>query len=763
MQHVLATLEPLDPATGERVTLRAASADLRELTGMGDAIWWPAITELPTRSIALFDGDFSGAPSLGTASVTLQVDRLAKLYGDARKLFWPSAKVKLYRGATGDAWPWAVWFPGVVDKWDITGNRLRLTLRIDTAAFDADVLTSSYAGTGGAEGGESLKGTLKPLIFGRARNVEPILVDEVNSVFQFSGYGPIRAVNALFERASSFGQPVEDHPDYEALIAATIPRGRWATCLNQGLIRLGAPPAGLITGDVDGHRVGAGWPRLTGAVIAAAADIAGVDPVMIDVGSLEALDAIVARNINIVLTDQTTVIELAQRLARPCNAQAAIGWDGRLFVARPSFGTPIATLDAQGRQLPKVLKNVEADVSAPYCRIAMGADRCWRVHSLDEISSPYTLVLTGPYDPTRKYRQGNIVDYEGSRWEWINESALAGHAPMEGEYWTELPESLSGVLIVYPDGTPLPVLQPDEPNADNTGNQFESVFTDKLGRQPLDVVGDLDISLESVAAAIMRGGLFKDILDRETTLADGTRVKTWAQTIGVSIGDTVAFVTDLREVSSDGVVKALLSLNSNGHVTGWTATNDGERGSFYIVADEWGFVDPADVDNPDAVPTKPFYYFDGVLYADNMRVRMLAADTVQTANLVGGAVGKSETAKTGIQYDGSGPAPGAVWQTVINYNLQLPARANVTFTISGRHAYVEAAGDFEGLLLLNGADVDVKAFGGAGVYVPTWSDVDTFELPKGSHNVQLRWRGSYGIHLQKGRVVMNVNYIGGSE
>jgi len=763
MQHVLATLEPLDPATGERVMLRAASADLRDLTGMGEERWWPAISELPTRSIGLFDGDFSGAPSLGTASLTVQLDRLAKLYGDARRLFWPSAKVKIYRGSTDDGWPWGVWFPGIVDKWDITANRLRLTLRIDTAAFDAKVLTRSYAGTGGAEGPESLKGTLKPLICGRARNVEPILVDEVNSVFQFSGYGTISAVNALFERASSFGAPVADHPNYAALVAATIPRGRWATCLAEGMVRLGAPPAGLITGDIDGHRVGAGWPRRTGAIIAAAADIADVDPVLIDMASLEALDAAVDRPINIVLTDQASVIELAQRLARPCNAQAAIGWDGRLFVNKLAFSAPIATLDAQGRQLPKVIKNVEADVSAPYARIAMGADRCWRVHTLDEIASPYTLVLTGPYDPTRKYRQGNIVDYAGRRWEWINESALAGHEPMEGAYWTELPESLSGVLMVYPDGTPVPVLQPDEPNADNTGNQFESVFTDKLGRAPADVVGDLDISLESVAAAIMRGGLFKDILDRETTLADGTRVKTWAQTIGVSIGDTVAFVTDLREVSSDGVVKALLSLNSNGHVTGWTATNDGERGNFYIVADEWGFVDPADADNPDAVPTKPFYYYDGILYADNMRVRMLAADTVQTANLVSGALGKSETAKTGMQYDGSGPAPGAVWQTVINYTLELPARANVTFTISGRHAYIEAAGDFEALLLVNGADKDVRAFGGAGAYVPTWSDVDTFEYPKSSLNIQLLWRGSFGIHLEKARVVMNVTYIGGSE
>lgn len=763
MRHILVELEPLDPATGERVVLRGASADLREITGMGDAIWWPAVSDMPTRSISLFDGDFSNAVSLGTATLTVQIDKLTKLYGDARRLFWPMAKVTLYRGSAADAWPWGTWFPGVVDKFDIQGNKLRLTLRVDATAFDANVLTASYAGTGGAEGGTDLKGTPKPLIFGRARNVEPVLIDEINSVFQFSGYGPIQAVNALFERASSFGAATADYPTYAALVAASIATGRWATCLAQGMVRLGAPPAGVITGDVDGHKVGASWPRLTGAIISAAASIAGVDSARIDAGSLDALDTAVARPINIVLTDQISVIELAQRLARPCNAQAGVGWDGRLFATRISFADPVATLDAQGRQRPPVTRNVEADVSAPYWRIAMGADRCWRVHSLDEIASPYTLVLQGPYDPARKYRQGNIVDYGGSRWEWINESALSGHEPMEGAYWTELPDSLSGLALVYPDGTPVAVLQPDEPNADNTGNQFESVFTDKLGRSPEQVIDDFDAVTASLAAELMRQGLFRVAIDQETTMPDGTRVKTAIDGLASVNGEIVAFVVDMKEVASDGRVKGALVLNSQGHVTGYTALNDGTTGSFYIVADEWGFIDPADADAPGAVPTKPFYYVDGIAYLDYVRVRRLDADVVNTQNLVAGSLGFTESATTYVTFNGSGAPPSTTLQTVISYELELDHKADVTIMVGGIHAYFEAAGDFGVVTTFDGADVHIGTSGGAGAYAPSWSDFDTLnDVPPGTHTIQVKWRGSNGIHLTRCRLLLIVSNKGGT-
>jgi hypothetical protein len=225
---------------------------------------------------------------------------------------------------------------------------------------------------------------------------------------------------------------IGDYASYAALVAATIPAGRWGTCLASGLVRLGAPAYGVITGDVDGDKPST-WLRKTGAIITRIATNAGVSSGLIDAASLTALDTAVPYNINLYLDDQTTVFDIAQRLARPCNAQAGISWLGKLFVTRVAIGTPALTLDAQGRQKPGVIGSVESDVSPPYWRVEFGAQRSWRVHTFDEISSAVNLIDRGRYDAATFYREGNIVDLEdGSRWEYISATPTAGNAPVLG-------------------------------------------------------------------------------------------------------------------------------------------------------------------------------------------------------------------------------------------------------------------------------------------------------------------------------------------
>ena len=99
---------------------------------------------------------------------------------------------------------------------------------MDQEPFNKDVLQLTYAGTGEAEGGEDLKERLKPWIFGRALNVEPILINSVDNVVQFSAY-PIQGISALYERGSSFGPSIGNYSSYAQLVAATLPAGRWAT------------------------------------------------------------------------------------------------------------------------------------------------------------------------------------------------------------------------------------------------------------------------------------------------------------------------------------------------------------------------------------------------------------------------------------------------------------------------------------------------------------------------------------------------------
>jgi hypothetical protein len=439
--HILAELTPLDPVGGSRVTLRAASAEDRTITGLNNERWWAAISQKPSMSITLFDGDFSDSINPGSATFTVLIDRLAKLDANAKRFVWAGAGVKLYAGISGQAWPWTQVFEGTVDRFEVRGNAIRITASVDREPFQKNVLTATYAGTGGLEGGADIKNKVKPWVFGLAKNVEPVMINAVDNVFQFSAYGAIKAVNALYERGASFGAATGDHANYAALVAASIPAGRWATCLAEGLIRLGAPPYGVITGDVEGDYQGSTFRRLTGAILTRIATHLSISG-SLDTASFTALDSAVNRNVNIVISEQTTFFDLAQRMALPCNGQAGVSFLGKMFIMRVTIGSPSITLDAQGRRLPPVLSTTENDVSPPYKRIEMLADQSWRVHSFDEIAFNAQLLPLGLYDAGTTYREGNIVSLaDGSRWVYINPSATAGNAPPNVTYWEALDPS----------------------------------------------------------------------------------------------------------------------------------------------------------------------------------------------------------------------------------------------------------------------------------------------------------------------------------
>jgi hypothetical protein len=442
--HILVELAPLDPATGNRVTLRAASKQDRRMTNLNGVRWWPALTEMGPIRLPGFTGGFDTATQPGSVSLSLLIDKLANLDANARRFVWAGAGVTIYGGTPGAAWPWTTLFNGIVTANQSTGNQLQLTASVDDETFQRNILTAFYAGTTGAEGPSDLKNVAKPFLIGRCRNVEPILIDATNSVFQFHGYGPISAVNGLYERGSAFPAPIANYATYAALVAAVIAPGKWATCLAAGMVRLGAPPYGVITGDVDGDKPATTWFSKTGEIINRVATNAGVSAGDIDSTSLTALDTAVSTLtsgggiIGLYLTEQESVIDFTSRLARACNHQAGVSNLGKLYVTKPVIGSPVATFDAQSRRQPGVYDSSELDVSPPYTRIEMTALRSWRVHTFDEIAASVTPVDLGNYAAGTTYREGNIVfqPTDGKRYYYISNTPTAGNAPPNVTYWT---------------------------------------------------------------------------------------------------------------------------------------------------------------------------------------------------------------------------------------------------------------------------------------------------------------------------------------
>lgn len=444
---VVVEISPLDPTSGGRKPLRFAGGDDARLTALNDLTWWPGVIASPVLRMDGWDGDFTGAAQ--PASGTVQIDPVAlrKLDPASPAYRWAGAPLKVWQGAAGADWSgWNLLFAGLVQDYGTDdAGRYSFSAQVDSEPFEAEVLNLRYAGTGGAEGDQNLKDKPKPALFGRARNVEPLLIDATNQVYQVHGYGPIQAVTAVYERAASLalngGTNVGDFASFAALVAANLPEGSYATCRAQGMFRLGAPAAGLITADIDGDASGGTFRRKTGELIARLCALAGVPADRYALANLAVLDVAVPYTINLYLTAATKLLPLVQAMAQACNAQAIISWSGQLRIVR--FGAIPAeavTLDAKGRRRPPVLVNQEAKVSPPYWRIEMRGARCWRRHTNDEIATYAPLIEVGTYNAVTIYREGNIVSLpDGSRWLYVATTPAAGQAPVLGSsYWSRL-------------------------------------------------------------------------------------------------------------------------------------------------------------------------------------------------------------------------------------------------------------------------------------------------------------------------------------
>ncbi|MGN6290384.1 MAG: hypothetical protein ACTHNA_14110 [Sphingopyxis terrae] len=444
--------------------IRLCSAADRRVQAWDGKIWAAALSDPGALSQSLFSGDIGASIDSATGPVVLSASRLIASYPAAETVRWESASYKMWVGqflasvspVYSDHGPYGLSVSqvsqGKVVRFEAQDGAIKLSLDPAGEAGDTKVLDLEYAGTTGAEGGADRKGTLKPWVFGVALNVEPVLIDEDNSVYQFSGYGPIKAVDALYERGSSFGAAIGDYADYAALVAADIPAGRWGTCLAQGMIRLGAPQYGVITGDVQGDYADGILRRKPGEILQRIAAQRSISTDTIDTDSLDALDDFAATlpaggNINLVISDQIGFLDLARRLCAPFNAQAGYSLMGELFACRVTVGTPTFTIHSQGKRLPVVSDFVEADTPPPFKRIVMSGNISWRVHDLaNDVAFYATPKERGIYDDAETYREGDIVSIaDGSRWIYVNPTATTGNDPADGSaYWNRMSGAATG-------------------------------------------------------------------------------------------------------------------------------------------------------------------------------------------------------------------------------------------------------------------------------------------------------------------------------
>lgn len=155
-------------------------------------------------------------------------------------------------------------FSGVIDT--LSWNRQQIVVRItdDRLKFAQPLQQEIYTGIGGIDGPATLAGVTRPLAFGQANNVSPILIDPLNLIYQFHD-GEARAVDRVRDSGVEL-ERYRDAENYEDLLSTPVVDpgseeaqaggftvGHFIGAPKIGCFRLGGIAAGRVTADVRGY------------------------------------------------------------------------------------------------------------------------------------------------------------------------------------------------------------------------------------------------------------------------------------------------------------------------------------------------------------------------------------------------------------------------------------------------------------------------------------------------------------------------------
>jgi hypothetical protein len=375
---ILIQIDAYDPVAAAAVTIRLASQDDDRLCMLNGLEWLPELQKLPILAYDFFSGQFDGAVSTPGSQIAFGV----RPWPNLPRWSFADARIQIWVGELGAAWAgYTKRFDGRVTAQPNVSNGLAtLAFAVDDGWLD-DALLTTYAGNGGGEGPAALKGTEKQLAIGAPRYVPGVLIDAVNLIYQISGYGAIEDVEAALDGLVRYPASVGNLSNHAGLLSASIPAGRFATCLAEGKVRFGAPPFGKVSFLVRGDKAGPdGWVRTPGKISRRIALLSGGTG-KIDDASLNALDASRPDNCSLLVPAQTNARAVLQEFAASVNAVAGVTHLGKLFIAAVSIGAPVLTLQADGSAFPIVASVDQVPGGAPFWRIALSAERTWDVHA----------------------------------------------------------------------------------------------------------------------------------------------------------------------------------------------------------------------------------------------------------------------------------------------------------------------------------------------------------------------------------------------
>lgn len=302
-------------------------------------------------------------------------------------------------------------FSGVVESATVTERELQLRFSDGMARLELPIQGNRYLGTGGLEGGADLKGKPKPLCYGRAYNVAPVMVDAFNLIYQVHD-GAIQDVPALRDRAVALTK----------VVGAPAP-GEYSVDTATGTLQLGAMPDGELTCDVEGDAPAAGYSERL-AVIAQRILAAKLYTSEIDTTAFANLNALIEAPVGFFVgAEERTAADVLGALLGGAGCFAGFSRQGVFTGGRlsePNADAPVLALDETDivsvarEPLPEGLEPIAWSVSVGWrlnhtvqsdiAALASDADRAfaveqWRVARAENSAVQSRHLLAREYGP----------------------------------------------------------------------------------------------------------------------------------------------------------------------------------------------------------------------------------------------------------------------------------------------------------------------------------------------------------------------------
>jgi hypothetical protein len=304
-------------------------------------------------------------------------------------------------------------FSGVVASVTVSDLALQLRFSDGMARLELPVQVNRYLGTGGLEGGADLKGKPKPLCWGRAYNVAPVLVDAFNLIYQVHD-GAIQDVPAFRDRGVALTK-----------VGSAPAPGEYTVDTATGTVQLGAMPDGEPTCDVEGDAPTAGYSERL-AVIAQRILAVKFYTSEIDTTAFANLNALIEAPVGLFVgAEERTAADVLDALLGGAGCFAGFSRQGVFTVGRlsePAADAPVLALDESAIErvdrepLPPALEPVAWSVSVGWrlnhtvqsdiAALAADADRAfaveqWRVARAENAAVQSRHLLAREYGPVQ--------------------------------------------------------------------------------------------------------------------------------------------------------------------------------------------------------------------------------------------------------------------------------------------------------------------------------------------------------------------------